>query len=329
MMPIHIVVIALLALVVAAPTFTIVFALTGKILNGVFKKVESIRHYFKYETKRARKKNKATSEITRKLSNPKKATFNLLQSRMTKDINIREISNFDIEQDKIFHGRVKVKTASKGVMDDHIYLFQPRVYSQSGTLLGPKFMDNGSLSDRHTYLARDGKTKELMTSYLPKREVLSGIQYDFVNTSTHANKDELADFIEVIIPQDEHGNYIPVDMNDPDERRKFDEYVEFFHKSNIDPTNYFLKRIKYAGEAYQAYLKENEIVPARPAKMIIDDSVNKVESSRPAGDLADNYSKYIYWKRFHGDSYNMTGLGINGNRRRPHMGARHHHGPRH
>jgi hypothetical protein len=217
-------------------------------------------------------------------------------------INGREIIKFDETKDALLKGKVSVIDASGKYIERDIYLFQPRLYTRkSNVFIGPVRDNLGHISDDTTYLCRRPDTKEVFSGYIPKREVCSGMRFDYVSSSRHrfdervpmsnadlrslseSDADErkrdmanISNYINVDLQKDYNGNLVPVNLNDPAEREAFNKYRENFLKMDgfkayqgedkiyKSAKNYFIELQDYASDANNKFLAEHPHGYARP-----------------------------------------------------------------
>lgn len=300
----------------------------------LFKKLKpKVKKFFKERKKRSKKyqeKEELRQKRLSRISKHSTLNFENVKNHQKKDIDVREEISCDpakLDEYVILKGELIIQTVHGTTIQDPIYLFQPRVSTLNGVSLGPKLKSNGHLSDKYSYLAKDSTTGAILSGYVPKREVVSGMQFDFVNDSVHNNNGDISRFIDIKIPKDSEGNFIPVNLNNANELREFSNYLKMFKRNNIDPSKHFLKYLDYASESLNAYYESIEPDYAEPIKIKMDESVNKVKDSRrPKEDPYRFYERFNYWQRFPGPPGPHHG-GPHGGPRgpRPHGGPR---GPR-
>lgn len=319
MLPIELLAIVLCVFAVSVPVFKYGLPLLVDKLAKKHKKKKNLKKiYDRYDKKKVMKSRKK-NEGKNRLDLAQEVTFQDLKSKEAKKINAVVKTACDFEKDKIFRGKLKVHTSSGSVTEDDIYLYQPRMYSTSGVCLGPKYSKNGNLSDKNTYLAKNPTTGSIMNTYIPKREVVSGLEYDFVKKSVNSRTDDISKFIEIEIPQDEFGNFIPVDLlNNQAEIERFRNYVTYFQENMQDPFEYFKARIEYAGAALEKYYEQTKPEYARPAAVQTTETVQKVESSRKS-----NYDPNSFYARY--NRYILPYRAPFNRHNRPMYGHHHHH----
>ena len=177
-----------------------------------------------------------------------KATFtNIKTKEKLDDKKVIEYRTFDREKDQLFKGKI----IRPGKKEETIYLFQPRLeyMTEKGKVkVGPYYKD-GRLSDQFPYLLK--LNDELYETYVPKREVVSKVCFDFVKDSNHPVMSKLHSLLQVRLPRDSKGNYIPVNLSDPKEAAEFEAYLEKHKTDGIDDISYFERIIAEAEEKYK------------------------------------------------------------------------------
>lgn len=249
--------------------------------------------------------------------------FKNVKTGFKQAIRVREDASFNESEDVLLKGRLHIVDANNARTVQDIYLFQPRVFS-SKCLLGPKLDKNGNLSDRYTYLCKTADNN-LLTGYVPKREVLSGMRFDFIRDDEHKfiernpnfsdfDSDELYQaealekFIYVDIPRDEKGQYQTVNLNNPQEREAFERYK----RNNQNPRQWFSEQLNKAKGGFYKYLNEH-----RPDYAVAydtgtvrnennqSDGLKVQESKKPKASINDYYKRYDYYLDPHfGERYN-------------------------
>lgn len=174
-----------------------------------------------------------------------------------------EITSFDQTKDKIYRG-IMGQYLEDGTYQTlgEVYLFQPRLMyktkdPKTNTEVKQELTPNdakGVLDQKQTYLINIANGKGPFYGYTPKREVLTGMRLDYVqnenryciDAETDQQQKELEDreynlrsIIEIIVPRDNNGNLIPVDLNNPEEAKAFAEYKARHQKSPEDTSFYF------------------------------------------------------------------------------------------
>lgn len=147
------------------------------------------------------------------------------KKKSSQKLNVVMDKGCDIEEDIILKGMLTVVNKEGKTLREPIYLFQPELFNGKGEKLGPIPNKDGSLSDNNPYFAKMSNG-DIGRGYALKREVTTGMCFDFVKGSMHAQIPGLENFISIEIPRDKNGNYIPVDMNNAKELAAFKAYIE-------------------------------------------------------------------------------------------------------
>lgn len=215
----------------------------------------------------------------------------------SKEIEGISTANLDsLMSETIFKGTLRCKCTDGVVRAETIYIYQPKLQTLKGTVIGPRLKD-GALNDRTAYAVKlpDG---EVVSTYIPRRELISGLNYDFVRgTNTHQNPD-IQRYFDIEIPKDEKGNLIPVNLNDPNELKQLKEYVVKHSKHRGGPEGYFGN---IYGEALEAAHKfDNEraepyditLITGETAKPEVVEKEKEKEQKTDYG--YDYYDRYNY-----------------------------------
>ncbi len=241
--------------------------------------------------KNKKRRNRRNKKLQAKVANTKAVNRAIQQSGIIqfintktnarKNISVNEQCSFDFEKDVLLRGVVRVRLKDGRIAEDDIYLFQPRVYGANGTAIGPKLNKTGALLDQNGYLVRVPGEDAIYRGYVPKREVMSGEIFDFVRDSVYADpNDPLKEFIDIEIPKDKDGNFIPVDKKDPAQIAAFKKYVTERKKYNIDQHSYLADLIDAAKDAKETYDYINRPRYAKPAVAPDPREMQKIQRSR-------------------------------------------------
>lgn len=174
-----------------------------------------------------------------------------------------EITSFDQTKDKVYRG-IMGQYLEDGTYQTlgEVYLFQPRLMyktrdAQTNTEVKQELTPNdakGVLDQKQTYVINIANGNGSFFGYTPKREVLTGMRLDYIqnenryciDAETDEQQKELEDkeyhlrsIIEINVPCDSKGNLIPVNLNDPEEAKAFEEYKARNQKSPEDTSFYF------------------------------------------------------------------------------------------
>ncbi len=252
--------------------------------------------------KKAQKKLKEDYELLKELKPEMAISFTNARTKKVTTINAREELSFDFSKnDRMFAGRVIIYDVDKRpIFDKPIYVYQPRLESLNGIPLGPVYDVRGNLSEKAPYLVKDANTGDKMYASLPKRELLSGIPFDFVNDSVFQENSALNEFIDVVIPKDEHGNFIPVDFSKEEERNKFKQYMDTFRHDYSKVASYYISLLDRAQESLEQYRERTKPNYARPLATESSNIVHRIEESRKPKNNPYRFlnEQYNYWRPF-------------------------------
>lgn len=199
------------------------------------------------------------------------------KSKTSQKMSVVMDKGCDIDDDIILKGTITVKGTNGLVIKEPIYLFQPELFNSKGQKLGPVKNKDGTLTDDNPYFVRM-QNGEVGRGYALKREVTSGMCFDFVKGSVHSQIPGLERYLSIDIPRDEKGNYIPMDTSDPKELQAFKKYIESRQKlENVG--NYLHYLIETAQEA-----KANErvVYAAATGYYSVDEHREAVEAAKEA-----------------------------------------------
>lgn len=245
------------------------------------------KKYAKHKKRKQRRDKKLqakvanTKEVNRIIQKSGIMEFINTKTRQAKKVSVKESSSFDMEKDVLLHGVVRIRLKDGRIAEDDIYLFQPRVYSANDVVIGPKISKTGALMNENSYLIKLPGEDAIYHGYTPKREVLSGERFDFVRDGAYADQaDPLKEFIDIEIPKDKNGNYIPVDKNDPVQMQAFKKYVEERKKYNIDQQAYLEDLVEAAKDAKATYDYINRPRYAKPVATPDERDIQRIQRSR-------------------------------------------------
>lgn len=323
--PILIIILAGIGLV-AGPKL-IKMGIANLINKRVNDKRDNLTHdMLKKEYKEKKQQEKYRERLIKKGIDPNKAikedmdrfhhlSFTGIKSKKKVLVNVREDASFNEEEDVLLKGRLHIVDINGKRTVQDIYLYQPRMFSSEGVLLGPKLDKTGKLSDKYTYLCRQNDG-EILTGYLPKREIFTGMRFDFMPDDTHSfiernpnfsdfsdedrrQAEKLETFIHIDIPRDERGQYIPVDLKDPAQREAFEKYKRAHLGNKKTPKEYFRDQLNIAKASFYRYLNEHRpdyaVAPRTTEKKDTTEPL-KVESSKKAeNSINDFYKRFDYY----------------------------------
>ncbi len=260
--------------------------------------------YYKWRDGREERKKKREVKKMRKLEeNPayramekknqqihnqleKKGTIlfqNVKDATDQKRVHVREETNFNLEKDILLKGKVRVKQPDNTFTEDTIYLFQPRVYGINGVQIGPKVDQLGHVYDTNRYLVRLEDGKAIYRGNVPRREVFSEIRFDYVKDAMN-KEDELSSYIEIVLPKDEHGHFIPVDKQNKEEMALFRKYAMDREKYEIDQYDYLDNLLDMAEDTKDYFDELAKPDYAKPAYVIPESGVVERERKGPSSE---------------------------------------------
>lgn len=198
----------------------------------------------------------------------------------TYDVKVNTITDFDPSKEIIIRGHLYYMQSNGRYREVPIYLFQPRYQTEDGKKVGPFLTQRGHLQERNPYIAKAPDTGEILRGYLPKREIISGMNFDFIAGSPNFEEPKLAQFLRIDAERDENGNYIPLDLNDPDQALGFRRYLAFHQTKE--------KAIEYFSNIYSTALHSSKQYGFREAKT--PSKIMRVEQEN----VDDFYNKFRY-----------------------------------
>ncbi|MCH5166251.1 MAG: hypothetical protein J1F35_00025 [Erysipelotrichales bacterium] len=153
-----------------------------------------------------------------------------------------EYSEFNgLEEQRVIHGVIKVYEYTPGdnprvIVEDDIYVYQPRFVSRSGVMLGPRYKEDGSLDNSKAYAYKDITSGMPYITDIPKREIISNRKIDFdlsneanFQASCQANFNDkhkgLKKLIRVEYDKTPNGLLRSVDINNVEELKALQEYM--------------------------------------------------------------------------------------------------------
>ena len=212
------------------------------------KKQEELESTPEYQEELIRKRKFENSiDKTKKLS-----FLNTKNSEDTFDMRLREEFQFDIDQDVVVKGTLRCNADVN--VEKTIYLYQPRLFASSGdreVCIGPKLTRDGKLNNKYMYVAKKpGNNANVYYGYVPKAEIATGSEYDFVKNNPFNNDRRILEFINITLDMDSQGNTVPVDLKDPETRKEVEEYIKTYQDTNVF--------YEYANRASKALAEKEE-----------------------------------------------------------------------
>lgn len=294
--PVTLVVLGIVTLAVAPKVGSLAIYGGMKLVKSIKKKMKKRKEYKLRHNKKYQEKLKNTRAAQRAIEQRRAMTFKNTKTGAVKNVNIREENNFDMNKDIILKGKVKVQNTDGSIAEDIIYLFQPRVFGLNNVPIGPKLDKNGHLYDNNAYLLRTPGDPDIYSGYFPKREVLTGRQFDFVSDSVNANLGNLKGFIDIVIEKDDKGNFIPLDKNNVQEMNEFKRYIQMQSTKSKTQDQYLDDLVSKANDSYEAYREANKPRYAKPTEQMSEEEIHKIQKSR-ASQAKREAQKNAYYDR--------------------------------
>lgn len=266
---------AILGIAIAPKVLPKMFYWSLKAVMQVVKMIDKTKKEYRKRNKKYQDKMKKKQKLFQSLRNRVVQKFTNLRDKSERDIEIDEIRAFDSSKDILLRGKMRIRMPDGSITEDDIYLFQPRIYA-GDKLLGPRMDEKGHLCNQHCYAIVDNKTNEVYSTYIPKREISTGVAFDYVSSGATNNLKHLKNFIDIEINQDEKGNYIPVDLNDINELKRYRDYI-MVRKNQIDPYEFLMERRKWAEESYEDYCARNAPDYAKPIEQPTEAQIRRAQ----------------------------------------------------
>lgn len=248
---------------------------------GLPRAIDNIKKkYFPNGTKKERAKRKAklekirrhelaVSKYVQERNGSRIRTENTtvpFRNRQGKQINypFAEITTFDETKDHIYRGKLGqyLEDGKYQELGD-VYLFQPRLLykthdSKTNQDVKQEITPNdakGVLDNGRTYVINVANENEEFYGYTPKREVLTGKKFDYIDgefrycidasspqeqVKLEEQESDVRSILKIFVPKDNQGNLIPVDLNDPKEKAAFEEYKRR-NMPTPDSTEFYVK----------------------------------------------------------------------------------------
>ena len=271
-----------LAVVVAGPAaFKLSMLGVAKLAGFLSRRLQRSRKKRMLTDKKFQKQQLKSKGLEDNLGKKVGIRFFNQKTNTSQKMNVVMDKGCNIDDDVILKGMLTVRRPDNTYIKETIYLFQPELFNGNGQKLGPVRNKDGTLSDNDPYFAKT-PNGEVVRGYALKREVTSGMTFDFVKGSAHSQIPGLEKYISIDIPRDEKGNYIPMDVNDPKELKAFKEYIENRQKIQSIP-NYLHFLIDTAQEAKEA----NKGVVYAEAREVIDLDAEREAREEAARDAKD------------------------------------------
>lgn len=212
------------------------------------KKQEELESTPEYQEELIRKRKFENSiDKTKKLG-----FLNTKNSEDKFDVRLREEFQFDIDKDIVVKGTLRCNAGSKIEMP--IYLYQPRLFASNNgkeICIGPKLTKDGKLNNKYIYVAKKpGNDTNIYYGYVPKAEISTGSEYDFVKNNPFTSDRRILEFINITLDTDSNGNTIPIDLKNPETRKEVEEYIKKYQDTNVF--------YEYANRASKALAEKEE-----------------------------------------------------------------------
>lgn len=179
-------------------------------------------------------------QIENALDKTKNMNFvNVKDSKDLFSMRLREEFQFDIDKDIVLKGTLRCKDKVQNPVEMPIYLYQPRLFgSRPGTneevCIGPIKKSNGKLNKKYMYLVKKpGVANQTYYGYVPKAEISTGDEYDFDKDNDFNSNYRIFDYINITFDYDANGDILPVNLNDPAERKQVLDYIAKYKDTNV------------------------------------------------------------------------------------------------
>ena len=222
------------------------------------------------------------------LSNPTtKIAYNFTNVKNANDIkefNGVEFTEFSaVEGQQIIHGVINIYEYDSGrelnvLRTEDIYVYQPRFEGRNNFVLGPRYKSDNTLNNNAAYAFKDPSTGEVYVGNIPKREITTNRQFDFDVTNAsnfevscqknfNVTNKSLNRLINISYDRDPNtGNIKAVNLSNPEEKRKLDEYL----RKNANPA--------VANSNLDVYIQlaEEQLIKAEQVEKDINEAVNRI-----------------------------------------------------
>ena len=267
------------------------------------KRQEELESTPEYQEELIRKRKFENSiDKTKKLS-----FLNTKNSEDKFDMRLREEFQFDIDKDIVVKGTLRCNAGIN--VEKTIYLYQPRLFASSGDreiCIGPKLTRDGKLNNKYMYVAKKpGNGDNVYYGYVPKAEIATGSEYDFVKNNPFNNDKRILEFINITLDTDTQGNTVPVDLKNPEIRKEVEEYIKTYQDTNVF--------YEYARQASNALAEKEE---QERLERLKEDARYQEQVSRSQKDTKENETKKEEtidkekqaYKEYYEDQYGYYGV---------------------
>ena len=279
--PVAFTLIALAGLAIAPKVVPLIGYGSLALIKKVQKKIKKEKRKMRRRNKELQKKASTTKSMVAALEHSGVLEFVNTENNTRKSVSIKEATRFDIDQDVLLKGTVRVRLKDGRIAEDEIYLFEPRVYGANNVPIGPKLSKDGKLLDKLGYLLKVPGDSAIYRGHAPLREVFSGERFDYVRDSFYASEsDPLKEFIDIEIPKDKNGNYIPVDKSDVQAMEAFKKYAREREEYHIDQHQYLDDLLEAAKDAKEMYDYINRPIYASAVDIPDRADIQRVQRAR-------------------------------------------------
>lgn len=290
----------------------------AKSILAIDKKSSTNKIYKEQAEERKRRAGGKVSKIDQSLDRVQDLLFKNLCTKETEKIRVSEIGKYKHEEDVLLKGRLHIVDAEGKRTVQDIYLFQPRLYVGQNKI-GPVLNSKGAMLDQYAYLCRREGSDDILAGYVPRREVFSGMRFDYVTNGKHSflernpkykndSKQDLQtmasieQFFYIDLPKDSEGNIIPVDLNNPEELRDFQNYakahLQNLEKNGVFPEEYFMQEYAKAQVALVKYINDYEPVYVPSISKMennTQESIKVVSARKTEASINDYYKRFDYY----------------------------------
>lgn len=230
------------------------FRALDKVEDNKKAKQKALENTPEYQAELLKKRNAINS-----IDKSKKLDFvNVKNNEDLFNIKLREEFQFDIDKDIVVKGILRCKDKNLQDVEMPIYLYQPRLFAANNgkeVCIGPKTTKDGKLDNKYMYLVKKPvQNSSLYYGYVPKAEISSGSEFDFVKDNPFNNNKKMLNFINITLNTDAKGRTMPINLKDARERQELLNYIEKYKNTNI-----FYEYVQVAKELYDELLEKERM----------------------------------------------------------------------
>lgn len=270
--------------------------LTMKFINHRKKEKKRKERYRMSHDKEYQKRMLKKRGFVKDLENKNSMRFTNPKTGLSKEIAVEYANDLGITDQVVLRGTLRCKCTDGVVRAETVYLLQPTFKTlASGAIIKPAMTKSGHITKGNPYRVNIGG--ETYETYAPRRELASGINFDFVRGSKFHQDPSIKNYFDIELETDQNGNYIPVDLTNPEELKRIKEYIDKKKSYKVGPEGYFLNIYDEALEAREKFNVRAEPfditqITGEPAKTESKDdkSQERVEKTDYGYDYYDRYN---------------------------------------